>query len=267
MRDNTSFRDIFSSHQGKYSDKWDSYLEVYDLVLTSLREKPITLLEIGVQNGGSLEIWDKYFPDAQKILGCDVNPKCSLLLYDNPKIKVIIGDAASAETKEAIKLESESLSLILDDGSHTSRDIIQTFLSLFPLLDSNGIYIVEDICCSYWLDWGGGLNSETSSISFFKSLVDVVNFQHWGLDGLRSDVLSRFGFKISPEFEQSLTHIQSVNFFNSICVITKNDRPANIGPRVGAGLLKTVDPLLGVTTDLVVPIQQPTLRNNDNPFN
>ena len=95
MNDKLSFREIFSSHQGKYSDKWDSYLEVYDLVLTSLRGKPITLLEIGVQNGRSLEIWDKYFPNAQKILGCDVNPQCSRLLDDSPKIKVIIGDASS----------------------------------------------------------------------------------------------------------------------------------------------------------------------------
>jgi hypothetical protein len=162
------------------------------------------------------------------------------------------------ETKEEIKLESGSLSLILDDGSHTSRDIIQTFISLFPLLDANGTYMVEDTHCSYWLEWGGGLNSEISSISFFKSLADVVNFEHWGLGGLRSDVFSRFGFTISPEMEESLGHIQSVNFFNSICVITKQSRPVNVGPRVGAGILKTVDPLLGVITDLVVPIQQPT---------
>lgn len=258
MNDKRNFREIFSSHQGKYSDKWDSYLDVYDLVLASLRDKPIRLLEIGVQNGGSLEIWDKYFPAAQKILGCDVNPQCSLLQYNNPKIKIIIGDAASVETKEEIKLESGSLSLILDDGSHTSRDIIQTFISLFPLLDANGTYMVEDTHCSYWLEWGGGLNSEISSISFFKSLADVVNFEHWGLGGLRSDVFSRFGFTISPEMEESLGHIQSVNFFNSICVITKQSRPVNVGPRVGAGILKTVDPLLGVITDLVVPIQQPT---------
>jgi hypothetical protein len=43
-----------------------------------------------------------------------------------------------------------------------------------------GIYIVEDLCCSYWQDFEGGLNDEASSMAFFKSLVDVINHEHWG---------------------------------------------------------------------------------------
>jgi hypothetical protein len=65
---------MFFAHEAKYSDKWDSYLDVYERVLGDLRNKSINILEIGVQNGGSLEIWDKYFPNSIKVLGCDINP-------------------------------------------------------------------------------------------------------------------------------------------------------------------------------------------------
>ena len=40
---------------GKTSDKWASYLTYYDELFAPLRHKPISMLEIGVQNGGSQE--------------------------------------------------------------------------------------------------------------------------------------------------------------------------------------------------------------------
>jgi len=42
---------------GKVSDKWDSYLPIYDRLFGPRKDDAIGLLEIGVQNGGSLEIW------------------------------------------------------------------------------------------------------------------------------------------------------------------------------------------------------------------
>jgi hypothetical protein len=261
MDEKLSFREIFASHQGKYSDKWDSYLDVYDRVLWHLRNKPINVLEIGVLNGGSLEIWDKYFPNVLKILGIDVNPLCAELQYESSKIKVLIGDAASEQTREVIALESNSFSLIVDDGSHQSQDVIKTFASLFPLLDSGGVYVVEDLCCSYWMEWGGGLNLETSATSFFKALIDVVNFQHWGFDGVRSDVLCQFGITTSSELEAALSRIQSVNFFNSMCVITRQAEGTDIGSRVGAGNEQSVDQLVDVPRVIYPPPQKTKFKN------
>lgn len=262
MSGQLTFREIFASHRGKYSDKWDSYLDVYDRVLWHLREKPINVLEIGVQNGGSLEIWDKYFPNALKILGADINPECAGLQYDSSKIKVLIGDANSEQTKKAITSEANHLSLIVDDGSHQSQDIITTFTSLFPVLDSGGVYVVEDMCCSYWMEWGGGLDMETSAMSFFKALTDVVNFQHWGFGDNRSDVLCQFGITISPELELALGKIQSVTFFNSMCVITRQSEISNIGTRVGGGNNQSVAQLVQLPITIEVPAQRPKFRKN-----
>ncbi len=53
-------------HNGKVSDKWELYVNEYDRIFSPYRDRPLNLLEIGIQNGGSLEIWPTYFPYAQK---------------------------------------------------------------------------------------------------------------------------------------------------------------------------------------------------------
>ena len=64
-----SLRQLYDSHSGKVSDKWSSYLEVYDRVLGTYRSTPVRLLEIGIQNGGSMEIWARYFETARALIG------------------------------------------------------------------------------------------------------------------------------------------------------------------------------------------------------
>ena len=72
-----SLFELYREHQGKVSDKWSIYLSEYDRLFSIYRDQPIRMLEIGVQNGGSLEIWSKYFPDAHVLVGCDINPDCA----------------------------------------------------------------------------------------------------------------------------------------------------------------------------------------------
>ena len=66
-----SLLQLYEEHQGKVSDKWNLYLSEYDRLFSSYRDQPIRLLEIGVQNGGSLDIWPRYFINGEKFVGCD----------------------------------------------------------------------------------------------------------------------------------------------------------------------------------------------------
>ncbi len=80
---------FYCANKGKTSDKWELYLSVYDRLLSPLRKNKISLLEIGIQNGGSLEIWAKYFSSAKKIIGCDINKKCGKLkFFENQLAKI-----------------------------------------------------------------------------------------------------------------------------------------------------------------------------------
>ena len=96
-----SLMQIYQEHNQKVSDKWSLYLKEYDSLFQTYRDQSISLLEIGIQNGGSLEIYDKYFEFAKVIIGCDIDASCKTLNYDSDKIKVIVGNANSQNIKES----------------------------------------------------------------------------------------------------------------------------------------------------------------------
>ena len=44
----------------KWSTKWKKYFDVYDHIFERFKKKKITFVEVGILDGGSLEIWKKY---------------------------------------------------------------------------------------------------------------------------------------------------------------------------------------------------------------
>jgi SAM-dependent methyltransferase len=228
---------LYAEHTGKVSDKWSIYLSEYDRVFSSYRDKSISLLEIGIQNGGSLEVWSKYFYDVKKIVGCDINPDCAQLQYEDPRISVVVGDANTLETRNKILKLNQAFDIIIDDGSHQSSDIIRSFSTYFPALADHGIFVVEDLHCSYWTEFEGGLFETFSSINFFKRLADIINYEHWGLNISRESLLQGFFDKYQVQIEDALLQqIHSIEFINSICLIRKKPAVNNIlGTRFIAG--------------------------------
>ncbi|QSR88426.1 class I SAM-dependent methyltransferase [Methylacidiphilum caldifontis] len=235
---------LYLEHEGKIAHKWISYLKFYDSVFLKFKNMPINLLEIGVQNGGSLEIWSQYFKKAAKIVGCDINSRCKELIFSDPRIRVIIGDASQEDTKKQIISESSTFNLIIDDGSHKSSDVIKNFALYFPYLENNGIYIVEDLHCSYWKEFEGGLYYPYTTVGFLKKLVDIIHHPYWGVAMKRDDLIRGFekvyGIRIENE---SLCQIYKIEFVNSICMITKSaEEETSIGKPIVAGKVAQVIP-------------------------
>jgi hypothetical protein len=239
---NNSLEQLYADHQGKVSDRWSLYLSEYDRLFSAYRDRPIRMLEVGIQNGGSLEIWSKFFPNAERIVGCDINPACAMLEFEDSRVTVVVGDANTEEDKQKILGHSSSFDLIIDDGSHQSDDIVRLFANYFPHLNDDGIYVVEDLHCSYWQQFQGGVFYPYSSIAFFKRLADVVNHEHWGNDKARQAILQTFASEYGADFDDELLgHIHSIEFINSICVIRKMRPTANVlGRRVIAGSIELV---------------------------
>lgn len=239
---NKSLNQLYQEHEGKVSDKWSSYLNEYDRLFDGYRDVSIRLLEIGIQNGGSLEIWSSYFPQARSLVGCDINPACDLLRYEDNRIEVVVGDANDASIFDRILQNNPEFDIIIDDGSHESGDIVKSFCLYFQRLADGGVFVVEDMHCSYWKQFEGGLFYPYSSMTFFKRLADVINHEHWGVDKTRADILngtfSKYDCRLDDKF---LSHIHSVEFINSMCVIRKR---ANIGlgHRIIAGSTEFVVP-------------------------
>lgn len=231
-------KQIFMNHSGKLSDKWSLYINEWDKIFLPYQDQEINLLEIGIQNGGSLEIWSKYFKNAKHIIGCDIDPKCECLDYFDERINFIIGNINSEKTENNILNISNDFDIIIDDGSHKSSDIIHSFNRYFPHLKDNGVFIIEDVHTSYWKHFEGGLFYPYSAISFLKRLVDIINYEHWRLPGFpRKHILKYFQnkYKFSVD-EKQLLRIHSIEFINSLCIIKKKKPDENIlGKRIVTG--------------------------------
>jgi len=248
-----NLKELLINHKGKLIDKWSSYAKVYDQILSPYKEKSINLFEIGVFNGGSLELWAEYFINAQNIVGCDIINECAQLQYEDPRISIIIGDANTNSVEEELSELSPDFDIIIDDGSHRSKDIISSFIRYFKHLNHDGVYIFEDLHASYWKGFGGGLHYPYSAMSFFKRLADIPNFEHWHLPYSKKDYFQPFFDYYQLQMnEYHLSKIHSIDFYNSLCVIHTNKPDDNkLGNRIVAGseshIVEDFQPLNGTT--------------------
>ena len=185
------------------------------------RFKRIRMLEIGVggdenpfKGGNSLWMWKKYFPFGQ-IFAVDIHDKSSL---QESRIRIFQGSQADEAFLKSIESETGELDIIIDDGSHMNDHVIETFRIMFPKLKNGGIYVIEDTQTSYYKDYGGdsvNLNVLGTSMGFFKSLVDSLNYREFEI----------------PNYEPTYydKNIVSMHFYYNLVIIHKgnNDEKSN----------------------------------------
>ena len=187
------------------SKNYSGFIEIYEKYFSPLKNEKINILEIGVDKGDSLRLWKEYFSNA-KICGIDLFEKN--IVIDN--VEIFIGDQSDYSFLQTIVNKYHKFDVIIDDGSHLSKHIISSFNFLFPFLNDDGIYVVEDLQTSYQPRFGGSrfnLNKKKTSMNFLKSLTDSINYEH-------AD---------KPFFKKSLFDgkIKSVNFYQNIAFIRK----------------------------------------------
>ena len=70
--------------------KHDNYFFIYEEIFKLYSKKKITVVEIGVANGGSLFMWRDYFKKYSKIIGIDFNPTARK--WEKYGFKIFIGN-------------------------------------------------------------------------------------------------------------------------------------------------------------------------------
>lgn len=123
-----------------------SYIEYYEELFASHRNKSAKILEIGVQGGISLMLWNEYFQNGD-ITGIDISydmiqPKVLKLVEESTNIHLITGNATDPSILEQLVGKYD---IIVDDGSHSLSDQLSSFRLLEPFLNVGGIYVIEDI--------------------------------------------------------------------------------------------------------------------------
>lgn len=146
-----------SALAGNTTDKGLSghgFTEIYERFFYPLKYEPIKIFEIGIERGGSLRLWERYFPKAS-VYGIDIIDKSSL---DSNRIHTFVADQGSRnKLKQFIRKYGNVYDIILDDGGHY-MDLQQvSFAFLFKYVKPGGYYIIEDVHTSlpsYYRDVG-----------------------------------------------------------------------------------------------------------------
>ena len=168
----------FNQHRGRLIHKWDQYFPAYERHFARFRNQAITFLEIGIGEGGSLQLWRRFFGPHARIVGIDSNPQATG--YEEHQIFIRIGDQTDPEFLDSVMEEFGPVQVIIDDGSHMMPHVQQTFAHLYshPQFDPSGVYAVEDLHTAYWPEFGGGYLREGSFIETAKAQIDELNAQH-----------------------------------------------------------------------------------------
>ena len=92
------------------------------------------------------------------------------------------GDQSDEKILQSIIIKFKYFDIIIDDGSHISKDLIKSFNFLFEHLSEGGLYMIEDLHYSYYPRYGGSrinLKKKDTSLNFLKSLVDSLNYENY----------------------------------------------------------------------------------------
>lgn len=166
------------------------YLPIYDEHISKISCVE-NILEIGIWQGQSLNMWADYLPNAT-IHGLDIIP-CSIF-FDKPNIKIYAGNQTDVNLLKLIVEKIQPLSIVIDDGSHMMGDAMISFKTLFPYLKTGGIYAIEDLHTCYDVKYRN--KGSRNTMDFLFNMVNIMN-------------------------TSTNTDIKSIEFYKSLCIITK----------------------------------------------
>ncbi|MGK5594566.1 MAG: hypothetical protein ACSNEK_04325 [Parachlamydiaceae bacterium] len=204
------------------SSLFHNYTKIYAKHFSSLRNQPIKFLEIGICKGCSVKMWEQYFPKGD-LYFIDITDKD--IEYHSPRSKYFFLDQANVEQLRAFTKEAgEDFDIIIDDGGHRMDQQLNSFIVLFPTLKSGGLYIIEDLCTSYWKIYGGHGTTEKpkakdgTTLRILQGLVDGINLP--GATTWCADIE-----KMPPEQRAALNYFQenilSIQFYGNLCIVEK----------------------------------------------
>jgi hypothetical protein len=174
-----------------HSFRGRSYLDVYEQLFARLRDAEFTLVEFGVLFGGSLRMWMSYFPRAT-VVGVDINPDAGQYA---PEGSIFINASQTDERMIKERIASlPPLGIVIDDGSHYVPHMIETFRFLWPMVMSDGVYVMEDTRITYHGVDGGwpgmNLNTDISQVNQRADIDNLILLMIRTMDNLEGDMMS-----------------------------------------------------------------------------
>ena len=197
--------------------KYTHYPQIYERHFGPWQGRSLVFWEIGIQDGGSLQLWKRYFGNMARIIGLDINPDYAA--NGSPGVEIRIGNQSDSAFLASVIAEFGVPDIVLDDGSHIQSDMRATFEFVYPQMPRNGLYVLEDLHVSYWSDFGGGIHVPESVINVAKGHVDELNA---GQKSIRAQhpppYLPDIGVPEGPDPSGLTANTMAIHFYPDIVV-------------------------------------------------
>lgn len=234
----------FINNQKNQIDKWMHYFDVYHNYFERYRNTSFVFVEVGIQNGGSLQMWRDYFGKDARIIGIDIDERCKVMEQEG--FEIWIGDQADPCFWGEFRKSINKIDIFLDDGGHTMQQQLTTFKEMFPVISNQGYYVCEDIHSSYMEFFNGGYRKKETSIKFTKNL--IMGYFNRGYNKKETfiefaknliDDMHAFHSQNPEEFQKTAytKTLTAMHIFDSIIVFEKGARNPPILKAVGNPLV------------------------------
>lgn len=238
-------KDLFNNPETSNVVKWHHYTDIYEFYFSKFKGQRITILEIGVLDGGSLKLWKSYFGECATVIGIDLVTPSLCEKIDG--IHIEKGDQSDPIFISNLIDKYGPFDIVIDDGGHTNFLVKRSFELLFN--STNKLYIVED---THALLWYKGFHSFIRDlhvlvcqnvnfihriINVFKLLLSLLSgryfFYSYAYKLAKRITNSRHkkpykkfhrGEKLSfsvKDSNENLSKIYSINFYDSLIIFTK----------------------------------------------
>jgi len=132
-----------------------SYLSLYDKLLSEMQHTAHRVLEIGIQRGGSIKLWNDYFINSE-IHALDIMDRSKVWEELFTKERIVLHTNINAYDNDFVYRNFYEKNLkfdfLIDDGPHTIESMID-FIKLYtPLMSKEGILIIEDVQSLEWVE-------------------------------------------------------------------------------------------------------------------
>lgn len=128
-----------ATHTDKFRSRHAHY---YEEAFSHLKDEVTSLLEIGINRGGSIRAWRDFFTKAT-IHALDIREIAVQRVKDEERVEAAVMDIGQREKLEQWA-ESKQFDIVIDDGSHCNDHQIIAFEVLWPLVKPGGYFVIED---------------------------------------------------------------------------------------------------------------------------
>lgn len=207
MGNSNDLYEFFEKGDHRFVRKWVHYFDIYERYFSKFRDKPIVFVEIGIFQGGSLQMWKHYFGPKSRIIGIDIDERCKR--FEEEGIEIYIGSQGDTNFINDLLAKIGDIDIILDDGGHNMVPQIKFFDLIYPKIKEGGIYMCEDTHSSYMLRFGGGYRRSGTYIERMKKVIDSIHAWHSEQRSLKKDYYTK--------------NVKGIHFYESIVVVEKGE--------------------------------------------